>query len=121
MIHTEFILTFVYLGVKSRELNETGRDLDEVVCQVLVSGGHTIGLDGAIPQVGVVLDQELALLLKELVNVLEGVAQQQLVASLLERAEKSGQLFLLVFASHIQVLVILQENGQVGVIPEKYN
>ena len=109
----------LYLGFPSRELSKSRRDLDEVVSQVLVSRGHPIGLDQAVLQVGVVLDQELPLSLEELVNVLEGVAQQQLVAGLLEGAEKSDQLLLLVLAAHVQVLVVLEEDGQVGVVPGK--
>ena len=111
----------LYLGFPSRELSKSRRDLDEVVSQVLVSRGHPIGLDQAVLQVGVVLDQELPLSLEELVNVLEGVAQQQLVASLLEGAEKSGQLLLLVLAADVQVLIVLQEDAQVGVIPGERN
>lgn len=66
-----------------------------------------------------VLEQEVLLRLEELVHVLDGVAEQQLVARLLERGEQAHQLLLLVLATHVQVLLVLQEDGLGRVGPKK--
>ena len=80
--------------------------------------GHAVGLHRAVLEVGVIVEQEVALFLEELVHVLKGVAQKELVARFLEGTEESDQLFFLVLPAHVQLFLVLKEDGQVGVVPE---
>ena len=51
-----------------------------------------------------ILEQEVLLRLEEVVHVLDGGPQEQLIAGLLKRAEKTDELLLLVLATDVQVL-----------------
>ena len=125
-------------------MTEVHTYLDVVVGQRLVEDGHLVALDGALLEVVVVLHQEMLLGLEELIDVPLRRVQHQLVARLRDRGEHScwdledpdvgfnlninfnpfhfiiltDELLLLVLAPHVEVLLVLQEDHEVAVVPE---
>lgn len=78
---------------------------------------ESIGLERRLSNLVVVVGEELLLSLKELV-VLLVVDEPQLVGVLRERLDKAAELLLGVLGAHVQVLRVLEEDAQVGVVSE---
>lgn len=78
---------------------------------------ESIGLETRLSNLIVVVSEELLLTLEELV-VLLVVDEPQLVGVLRERLDKAAELLLGVLGAHVQVLRVLEEDAQVGVVSE---